>query len=249
VNAGDITLLAGAGFVAGSLNGAAGGGSLVSFPAVLALGHSALSANVTSTVGIWTGYLGGAAGYRRELVDQRARVRALGTACLLGSVAGAVLLLTTPASAFRAVVPYLVLLASGLFAVQPLVARRMADRRADGSEHGPALQGGVFVAAVYGAYFGAGLGVILLAVLGVLLTDDLHRLNGLRSVLAVVINFFALVVYAAFAPVVWSAVGVLAVASLVGGYVGARLARRVPAAYLRLGIVAFGVAIALRLLL
>ena len=249
MNAGDITLLAAAGFVAGSLNGAAGGGSLVSFPAVLALGHSALAANVTSTVGIWTGYLGGAAGYRRELADQRDRVRALGPACLLGSIAGAVLLLTTPASAFRAIVPYLVLVASGLFAVQPFVAGRMAERRAEGSEHGRALQAGVFVAAIYGAYFGAGLGVVLLAVLGILLADDLHRLNGLRSVLAVVINFFALVVYAAFAPVVWDAVGVLAVASLAGGYVGARLARRLPAACLRWGIVAFGFAIALRLLL
>src|SRR5262245_60452818 len=173
-------LLAAAGFVAGLVNGVAGGGSLVSFPALLATGHGALVANVTSTVGIWPGYAGGVAGYRRVLGDQRDRVRRLAPTCALGGLAGAALLLLPPSQVFATIAPYLILAACALFAVQPRLSRALARRtaRRDTPTNGaPVTTTGphrgstfglhtcVLLAAMYGAYFGAGLGVILLAVL------------------------------------------------------------------------------------
>jgi hypothetical protein len=250
VTPGDAGLLLAAGLGAGLINGIAGGGSLVSFPVLIATGHSALVANVTSTVGIWPGYLGGVAGYRAELAGQRDRVRRLAPVALCGGVAGAVLLLTTPEDAFEVAAPFLILFACALFALQPVLAGRLRGREVEpGDERlSPALRIGVFLGGVYGAYFGAGLGVVLLAVLGATLVDRLVRLNGLRGVLALLVNSIALVVFLAAAPVAWSAAAVMAGASLVGGYAGARLARRVPGAVLRAIVISFGVAAAGRML-
>lgn len=265
--------MAAAGFVAGGINGIAGGGSLVSFPTLLAIGQPALTANVTSTVGIWPGYLGGVLGFRHEVADQADRIKSLLPATLAGAVAGAVLLLTTPPGAFEAVTPYLILIACALFAAQPGLARRVAARAeadgdmgddmgvdtGDGGGHGPdpvrpvaqpvAVQAATFVSSIYGAYFGAGLGIVLLAALGILLPDRLVRTNGLRGVLSLLINTVAALIFVARAPVAWGAAGLLAGASLVGGYAGARFARRIPATVLRAVVVAVGLVAAVRLLL
>jgi hypothetical protein len=249
-----ILLLVAAGFGAGLVNGVAGGGSLISFPALIAAGHTALVANVTSTVGIWPGYAGGAAGYRRVLASQRARALALAPTCIAGGLAGAALLLLTPSSFFQTIAPYLILAACSLFAAQPALSRALSRRAAEhtaGDEpvRSPVpLHACVFAAAVYGSYFGAGLGVILLAVLALLLEEQIQRVNGLRGVLAMLINSVAVVVFAFAADVAWSAAGVLAVTSLVGGYTGAHLAQRLPVPAFRAAVILLGLAAAARLL-
>ncbi|MEO7519688.1 MAG: sulfite exporter TauE/SafE family protein [Acidimicrobiales bacterium] len=251
-------LVAAAGFVAGGINGIAGGGSLVSFPALLAVGLPALAANVTSTVGIWPGYLGGVVGFRSEVADQGDRIRSLLPTTLGGAAVGAALLLTTPAGAFAALAPFLVLLACGLFAAQPLLTRRMAPPPADDGTQPPAppsrgrrqlVLAASFASAVYGAYFGAGLGVMLLAVLGTLVPDDLVRTSSLRGALSLIINTVAAGLFLVAAPVAWAPAGLLAGGALIGGFAGARLARRVPALVLRAVVITIGVLGALRLLL
>ncbi len=252
---GEAAVLALAGFAAGTINGAAGGGSLVSFPVLLAVGYGSITANVTSTVGIFTGYVGGVAGYRQELAGQRSRVRALLPVTVVGAVGGAALLLATPDGAFDALVPWLILGACALFAAQPVLARRVAARRqgqpapADPGAVGAGVRVATLLAAAYGAYFGAGLGVILLAVLGIGIEDALIRLNGLRGVLALVANLVALLTFVVVAPVAWSAAGILAVGALVGGWLGARGARRLPPTVLRGLVIVFGVVSAVRILL
>jgi uncharacterized membrane protein YfcA len=248
---GEDVVIAFAGFGAGLVNGIAGGGSLVSFPALIAVGHSALVANVTSSVGIWTGYLGGVAGVRPELTSQAGRVRALAPVAIAGGLVGAGLLLVTPSDVFRDLAPILILLACALFALQPALAARLRRRRpprAPDQAMAPAAVAGTLVAAVYGGYFGAGLGVILLAVLGLGLDDELVRINGLRGVLSLLVNTIAVLVFAVRADVAWGAAGILAGAALVGGYAGARLSRRLPTPVLRAFVITFGVIAALRLL-
>jgi uncharacterized membrane protein YfcA len=238
--------LAVAGLTAGIVNGIAGGGTLVSFPVLLALGLPAVRANVTSTIGIWPGYLGGSAGFRPEIRDQTDKLRELAPVAVVGAVAGAVLLLVTPSHTFSRAAPYLVLLACGLFALQPLLAKRLAD--AGRPQRRLLAQGGIFFACVYGAYFGAGLGVLLLAILGIAIPDKLVRTSGLRSMLSLGVNTIAAIVFCIAAHVAWSYAGVLAVSSLVGGYAGARFARRVPTGPLRVLIILIGLAAAARLL-
>lgn len=243
-------LLAVAGFLAGTINAVAGGGSLVSFPALLAIGLPGVTANVTNTVALWPGYLGGAIPYRKDLAAQRARATRLALTSLVGGAVGATLLLTTPASAFTLLVPYLVLGACALLALQPRVAAWVAGRRGDSTASGPplGLYAAVLAASVYGAYFGAGLGVMLLAVLGIFLPDGLARLNGLKNALSLSINTLALVAFVLFGPVRWVAVLVMAVTSLLGGLFGARVAQRLSALVLRRIVITFGVLVALKLL-
>src|SRR5687768_4296059 len=169
-------LLAGAGLMAGGVNALAGGGSLISFPALLAAGYPPVTANVTNTVALVPGYAGSVAGGRAELVGQGGRIRSLAVAGVVGAVLGSVLLLTTPSDVFRAVVPFLILLACGLLLAQPRLA---AHVQAGGASHaGWGLQLSVLLAAVYGAYFGAGLGVLLLGLLGVFLAERLQVVNA-----------------------------------------------------------------------
>lgn len=243
LSSGQDAFLALAGLGAGVVNGAAGGGTLLSFPALLAVGYPALTANVTSTVGIWSGYLGGAAGFRREVAAQKDRLRVLAPTVTAGAVAGGILLLTTPSKDFRVLVPYLLVFSCLLFALQPLVRARLDGDGKEGSRRA-LMHAGSFVASIYGAYFGAGLGVVLLAVLGTALPDPLVRVNGLRSVLALLVNTVAVVIFVAHAHVAWGAAGLMTGAALVGGYIGSRLARRLPAAVLRLIVVALGLATA-----
>jgi uncharacterized membrane protein YfcA len=241
-------LIALAGFGAGIVNGVAGGGTLISFPVLLALGYPALTANVTNTVGIWPGYLGGVAGFREEIGDQRATVRALAPAAAIGAVVGAVLLLTTSPADFQRVAPWLILLASALFAVQPLLRRLLADVGHDHPTRRLLLFGGTFVASVYGGYFGAAMGVMFMAILGLALPDTLSRTSGLRTILSVLVNGIAAVAFMIGASLAWAAVGLLAVGSLVGGWIGARLARHLPAPVFRVVVIAIGLATAIKLL-
>lgn len=246
-----IGLLAGAGLLAGGVNAVAGGGSLISFPALLAAGYPAVTANVTNTVALFPGYAGSVAGGRPELVGQSTRVRALGATSVLGGIGGAVLLLTTPGEVFRAVVPFLILMACGLLLAQPRLAavvQRRALARGKG-EFSPTLLLSVLLAAVYGAYFGAGLGVMLLGVLGIFLAEPLRRINAQKNVQSLVINTVALVAFGLFGPVAWEAVLVIAVASLLGGFLGAKLASRIPSNLLRGAVVVYGVIVASVLLL
>jgi uncharacterized membrane protein YfcA len=242
---GDL-LVAAAGVVGGAVNAVAGGGTLITFPVLLATGQSALSANITSSVGLLAGYSGGSLAYRRELAGQRGRFLRLALPGVIGGVTGALLLLATPKGSFRSVVPYLVLFACALLLAQPWLSARLAGR----TEHdgvtrvGVALPVVVFLGAVYGGYFGAVLGVVLLAVLGLLIDDGLQRLNALKGVLSLTINVAAVVVFLISARVAWVHAGCLAAGALVGGVAGVRLARRLPAEMLRYAVAAIGTVVA-----
>jgi uncharacterized protein len=241
-------LLAAAGVAAGVVNAVAGGGSLISFPALLAVGYPAVSANVTNTVALWPGYIGGALGYRAELSGQRGRALAFSVTSVLGAAAGCLLLLVTPEGVFQSLTPVLIAVASLLLAVQPWLKRRLtASSRLSDRHRRTLLHGGLLFGGVYGAYFGAGLGVMLLGVLGVFVPDDLQRVNAVRSVLSLVVNTVAFAAFALFGPVRWDAVAVMAAASLTGGFAGARVARRLSPALLRGLIVTFGLGVALAL--
>jgi uncharacterized membrane protein YfcA len=246
VDALEVIALLTAGGGAGAVNAIAGGGSLVSFPALLAVGYAPVTANVTNQVGLVPGYLGGSVGYRAELVGQGGRARALGVTAGLGAAAGTAILLVAPADSFRALVPYLVLAACGLLAFQPALIRAAGRHRA---EHpGVPLHAGTFAAGVYGGYFGGALGIVLLALLGALLTDGLHRLNALKGLLSLIVGIVGAVGFAVFGPVAWGAAALVAGGSLLGGRAGAGLARRLSPGVLRWAIVVYGVTAAIILL-
>lgn len=252
----DGLLLVGTGFGAGAVNAVAGGGSLISFPALLGVGLPILPANVTNTVALWPGYVGGALGYRRELRSMHRLLNVIAIS-VLGAVAGAVLLLNTPTAWFSHLVPWLILLGTGLFAVQPVVARRLLATRSaaaaragdvrDGSETGWPIRFAILLASVYGAYFGAGLGVMLLAILGVFMPGELQDSNALKNSLSLSINTVALIAFALFGPVHWVAVLIMAVACLAGGYFGAMFARRLPPIIMRTFIIIFGLVVSIKL--
>ena len=245
---GSAALVVGAGFVAGGVNALAGGGTLLSYPALLAAGLPPVLANTTSSVGLLSGYAGGSRADRRELDGQQARAWRLVAAGVVGGLVGAVLLLVVSGDAFEVVVPFLVLLASGLLAVQSRVG---AWLRARGSSEGHPLwvaQLLIGLGAVYGSFFGAGLGVVMLAVLGLLVADDLQRLNALKGVLSLVINLVGALVFVATGHVRWLAALLLAVGAFAGATLGVSLARRLPPNGIRAGVVVVGVAVGLTLL-
>jgi uncharacterized membrane protein YfcA len=251
VSASDVVILALVGILAGGVNTIAGGGSLISFPALLAIGFTPLVANVTNTTGLLPGYLGGTLAYRAELADQRARARPLAAAGVAGALVGSVVLLTTPADVFQRIVPFLVLLACGLLFAQPRLSRlaRRREERTTGRRGSPVLATATaFLGGVYGAYFGAGLGIMLMALLGVALDDALQRLNALKGLLSLVINAVAALIFALFGPVSWLAVVVLAASSLLGGNLGGRAAKRLSDAVLRAAVVVCGCGVAVVLL-
>ena len=243
----DLLLVAGVALLAGGINSIAGGGSLILFPTLVALGMGTVAANVTNSVAQWPGYLGGIAGFREEYVGQRGRIIRFGLVAVLGGVTGSVLLLTTPTEAFDIVVPVLVLMASLLLAVQPLITKRLKKAEENGPRRDPAwLYVALFLATVYGGYFGGALGVILVAVLGV----GLHRLklaNALKSAISAVTATVTVVIFGIWGPVDWLVVAVAAPATLLGGFRGARVATRIPTTPLRVLIVTLGVAVAIYL--
>lgn len=246
---GQLALAGLAALAAGIVNALAGGGTLISFPMLIALGVPPVSANVTNTVALVPGYLGGAVAQRSDLDRQGRRLRVLLPAAALGGLAGAALLLLTPERVFEVLVPVLILAAVAVLALGDSVKRRVAERisqAADGApEHlvGPAV--GVFLAAIYGGYFGGGLGIIVLAVLGVILVDTLTRLNALKQLTSLVVNAVAAGVFVLFGDVVWSAAAVMLVCAVVGGFLGGTLASRVPARVLQRIVLVIGVAVAI----
>jgi uncharacterized protein len=248
VSAVDLLIAAGVAFVAGVINSIAGGGSLILFPTLVALGLPTVAANVTNSVAQWPGYLGGVVGFRDEYAGQRSRLIRFGIIAALGGITGSVLLLTTPSEAFDVVVPVLVLLASLLLAVQPLLTRRLPDENQAPRRDPVWLYVALYFATVYGGYFGGALGVILVGVLGI----GLHRLklaNALKSALSAVTATVTLVVFGLFGPIDWAVIAVAAPASLAGGFLGARIATRIPTTPLRIFIVGFGVAVSVYLFL
>jgi uncharacterized membrane protein YfcA len=237
------------GLAAGTINTIVGSGSLVTFPTLLAFGYAPVVANVSNTVGLVPGSLSGAIGYRRELAGQRGRAIRLGMAALAGGLTGGLLLLALPASAFERIVPILILGAVVLMAIQPRLSRAMGERRAEGQEHTLPLVVTIYLTGIYGGYFGAAQGVIMMALLSTFLPEDLQRLNALKNVLAVLINGVAAVLFIAVAPVAWPAALLLAVGAIAGGQVGALLGRRLPASALRLAIIVLGTFVGVRLLI
>lgn len=241
---------AGAGFVAGGINTLAGGGTLVTFPVLLALGIPAVTANVTNTVALCPGYVGGAWAQRRDLERQRRTVLVLASVCAVGGLIGAVVLLLTPDATFRAIAPWLILGACALLLVQEPLRRRLAARRLHtGGTTGRDAAAGVAVvpAAVYGGFFGAGVGVMIMAVLGIVLDEDLPAVNSVKIVLSLVINLVAAVFFVFRAEVAWAYVAAIAPASLVGGHLAGLVVGRISAPALRAMVVVFGVAVSIRL--
>lgn len=229
-----------AGMGAGTINAVVGSGTLLTFPALLAVGIPPVLANVSNSIGLAPGTAAGAIGYRRELEGQRGRMFRLIPASLIGGIAGAVLLLTLPGSAFKAVVPGLILLGCVLVAVQPWLSKRIS--RPHHLHRGawwviPA----VFLTGVYGGYFGAAQGVLLMAILGIGMDTNLQRMNGLKNVLATVVNGVAAILFIIVADVDWLAAALIAVGSTIGGFVGARYGRKLPPTGLRALIVVIGI--------
>ncbi len=239
----------GVGFFAGSINTIVGSGSLVTFPTLVAIGYSPVVANVSNTVGLVFGSVSGAFGYRRELHGQQRRLGLLGVGSLTGGLTGAVLLLTLPSSVFDTVVPVLILVACALVIAQPRLSEIVVMRRTKVVEHGgAALWAGVFACGVYGGYFGAAQGVILLSLLGIFIAEDLQRLNGVKNVLTAIANGVAALLFIVAADVAWEAAALLAVGSIVGGQFGAHVGRRMPVALLRVVIVVVGLVAAIKLI-
>jgi uncharacterized membrane protein YfcA len=237
-----------AGVGAGTINTVVGSGTLLTFPVLLGFGYAPVVANISNTVGLVAGGVSGTHAYRAELGGQRSRAVALGTASALGGIAGAVLLLALPGSAFKAIVPFFIGCALVLVVAQPRLAARLEARRAGIRGHSvswtlPAL----FGIGLYGGYFGAAQGILLLAVLGLSLTDTLQRVNALKNVLATLTNAVAALVFVCFAHVDWRIATLLAVGSVLGGQIGARAARHLPPAALRALIVAVGIAAIVKL--
>ena len=240
----DVVLVAVAGAACGVINSIAGGGSLILFPVLLLTGLKPLDANVTNSVSTWPGYVGGVGGFREEIRERRHRLPRLLVATVAGSVTGCVLLLATPSSSFDVIIPWLVLAATVLTALQPAVRKRLREgSAADGQAGGGALVM-IFLAAIYGGYFGGALGVIVLAVLGLTIHDTLRHLNATKSVISLVDASISVIVFGLFGPVHWAYVAVAAPTTLAGGYLGAAIARRLDERVLRACVVVFGLAAA-----
>lgn len=245
-----------AGLLAGGVNAVAGGGSLISFPALLALGLPPLQANITNTVALCPGYLGGTLAQRRDLAGQGRRTWSLGAVAAVGGLAGSVLLVITSEDAFSAVIPFLILAACGLLAVQPRITALVTTRRGGSVSAAVAdtpsrqaypvvLNVAVLIAAAYGGYFGAGLGIMMLAILGMLIDERLTRLNATKQVLSAVINVVAAVFFLFSGEVVWGVAAVMASTSLIGGHLGGRLVTRLRPTVLRVAVIAYGVVVAI----
>jgi uncharacterized membrane protein YfcA len=229
-----------AGLAAGCVNTIVGAGSLITFPTLLALGYPAVLANVSNTVGMISGSVSGAIGYRRELAGQTRRILVLLPVIVVGTVIGAVLLLELPSSAFRDIVPVLILFAVFLVLIQPTVVRRRIARGQRAEHPGALLQSGTFLTSIYGGYFGAAQGVVLLALFGITLDDDIQRLNAAKNVVAATINAVGAVFFIARTTIEWGIVLLLLIGSTIGGQLGAVVGRRLPANVLRIAIAVIG---------
>jgi uncharacterized membrane protein YfcA len=236
-----------AGAAAGCINTIVGSGSLITFPVLLTLGYPPVVANVSNTVGLVPGAASGAYGYRRELNGQGGRLAVLGAASVTGAVIGGLLLLVLPAKAFEVIVPVLIAIACVLVVAQPKLGSWLGGRRRH-AHGGPWLWLGVLATGVYGGYFGAAQGIILLGLFGIFLDEDLQRVNAVKNVLAGAVNAAAALLFIAIAHVDWWVALAIAVGSLLGGLLGASIGRRLPPVALRVVIVLVGVVAIVKLL-
>ncbi|HEY8471067.1 MAG TPA: sulfite exporter TauE/SafE family protein [Natronosporangium sp.] len=247
---GEVALLLAAGVAAGTVNAVAGGGSLVTFPTLLAIGMAPVPANVTNSIAVSPGYVGSVLGSRPDLAKQGHRVRHLLPTAAAGSAIGCALLLLTPPRAFEVVVPFLVLGATGLLAFQDRLRRLVGHPRDLSPRRATvALHLMVGTASIYGGYFGAALGVILVATIALVVDETMARVSALKNIASAVVGLVTVVAFALFGPVDWVAVAVLAPATVAGGYGGARLARKLPDRLWRVMIVTFGAVIGVILLI
>ena len=247
---GEAFLVLAAGLAAGTINTVVGSGTLITFPTLLAIGLDPVAANVSNTIGLVPGSLSGAVGYRRELSGQRSRLLRLAPAAAAGGLVGAVLLLVLPDDAFDAIVPALIGVGCVLVAVQPWLTRLLGrDGREERPPHGSVLVVVlIFLTGVYGGYFGAAQGVLLIAIMGLLLDAHLQRVNAVKNVLALLVNGVAAVVFVVIADPDWAVVGLIALGASVGGQIGATVGRRLPPVAFRVFIVVVGVVAIWRLL-
>jgi uncharacterized protein len=246
----EIACIALAGMAAGTINTVVGSGTLITFPVLLAFGYPPVTANVSNTIGLVPGSVSGAIGYRRELAGQRTRALQLGSMSVLGGITGAVLLLVLPSSAFKAIVPVFILAALVLTVMQPRITVWLARREIALDRPGhPLTAVAIYLTGVYGGYFGAAQGIMLLAILGVALAQNLHRTNALKNVLAGLVNGVAGVVFVFAAHVAWGPAVIIALASIVGAQLGARYGRRLPPGALRALIVVVGISAIVQLIL
>lgn len=258
----DSVIIIAAGFAAGAINTIVGAGSLITYPVLVFLGVPPVVANISNTIGLSPGSISGAWAYRSELLGQRTRMWRLVPVTLTGAIIGAVLLIMLPSSTFKIVVPFLILISSILVGIQPWLFSRRGKRSRTAQKTAilgstpvsrtepiaptrwAPLMISVFLASVYGGYFSAAQGVILLGLLGLFMTDDVQRQNALKNLLQAVVNVVAAIFFIALGGVSWYLVALLALGSLLGAPAGAYLAKRVPAKLFRIGIVVFGVAMA-----
>lgn len=230
-----------AGFGAGAINAVAGGGSLISFPALLAVGLPPITANVTNSIAVWPGYVGSVLAYRKKIAEQKKRTFDYSLISIVGAIIGTIILLTAPPTIFKLLIPYLIFAATTLLVIQTQMLQlftRLGQKK-------PALAKfiltmGLFVSSIYGSYFGAGLGIILLSILASFIHEDLQQLNGIKMFLSLVIATVGFVIYAFYAPVDWPAVATMAIATLLGGYLGAGVARKLSQKALKISVISFG---------
>ena len=240
----ETAIIVGAAVIAGAINSIAGGGTLISFPALVWLGRDPILANATNTIALWPGSFAGMVGFRQELASTRRWLFLLVIPSLLGGIAGAVLLLETPTTTFDRIVPLLILGATLLLAGQEMITRRL---KFIAEAHEKPTTGWVvfvftfqFLVGIYGGYFGAGIGILMLAALGLIGMTDLHQMNGLKNLLAICMNGVAAVYFAISGAVIWRDGLIMAVGAIAGGFLGARLARRFGRTFVRRFVVAIG---------
>jgi uncharacterized membrane protein YfcA len=239
-----------AAFIGGMVNSVAGGGTLLTFPALVWIGVDPIQANVTSTVALWPGSLSAMYGFRRELGDSRRWMLLLAPVSVVGGLVGAFLLLRTPSRVFASIVPYLILFATILFAAQEPITRRLQANKGSETRRGSGARWWIwamlfqFAVAVYGGYFGAGIGILMLAALGLLGLTDIHQMNGLKNFFAVCINLVAASYFVLRGSVDWPYAAVMIVGAIAGGYGGAGLARKLGRRFVRRAVVAIGLAMA-----
>ena len=244
----EVLAVIGAGLAAGTINTVVGSGTLVTFPALLAVGLPPVTANVTNTVGLVPGSISGAVGYRRELAGQRRRLLILGTASVVGGILGGLLLLALPPAAFEVAVPILIALACVLVVLQPWLVSRLGSRRGRTAHGGLPVLVGVTASGMYGGYFGAAQGVLLIALLGIFLDEPLQRINAIKNVLAGLVNGAAAVLFILVADVRWPYAALIALGAVAGGQLGALVGRRMPPPLLRGLVVTVGIVAIWRLL-
>lgn len=236
-----------AAIVAGAINAVAGGGSLISFPALIAAGYPSKTANVTNTVALWPGTIGGSLGYREELRGQRWRVVQLAVPSVAGAIIGSLVLLATPQGAFDVVVPFLIVFACVLMALQDSIGAYTEQHRTSfaATDRIPLpVHAAALLLGIYGAYFGAAFGIMTLAVFSILLADNIQRLNALKGVAALLVNGVAVAIFAVSGVVEWAPALLMAAGAFCGGYLGVGIARKLGKAWLRIAVIAYGLTVA-----